>query len=166
MDLNRVTRLAETFRNALVQCDKAKMPEGLRNFPLGSCGDASLLLAEFLRQHCLGDFNYVMGYRGDGTHAWLQHGDLIVDITAGQFEENDYPVVVTYNSEWHKTLNGRVENRADFRVYDAYTRVVLSSSYRLVLAAIPPEAQPSPEKAPEGTAPNPRPQPDCAVPHG
>lgn len=92
----------------------------MRNFPRGSCGDASVLLARYLTDHGEPGFCYFCGDRrkpeGDyGSHGWLQREELIVDITADQFDEIDQRVIVTDRSAWHEALHGRADQLADYR---------------------------------------------------
>ena len=37
-------------------------------------------------------------------HSWLQRGNLIIDITADQFEEISEQVIVSTSSRWHENL--------------------------------------------------------------
>ena len=84
-NLNEIRQCTEKFRTALEQSDLSRWPT-LANFPRGSCGDASLLLEKYLRDGGFDDFHYVYGEICEAgqwhTHAWLQHDQLIVDITA------------------------------------------------------------------------------------
>jgi hypothetical protein len=85
--LNKIRQLATAFRAGIENCDPAKMILTMRQFPRGSCGDASLLLARYLRENGAGEFQYVLGERGEGnhwtSHAWLEQAEVIVDIAAG-----------------------------------------------------------------------------------
>ncbi|BDI33354.1 hypothetical protein CCAX7_54050 [Capsulimonas corticalis] len=80
---------------------------GLSAFPVGACGAAAEILQRRLKAAGMGEFKYICRYRypPDGrtvTHAWLEKDDLIVDITADQFEgEGQDPVIVTRFSPWH-----------------------------------------------------------------
>lgn len=140
--LNELKELASAFRAALEIADYSRLPITLQAFPHGACGDAALLLAKFLQEHGHGQFDYVLGRRGDGSHAWLQRGSLVVDITADQFNEVVEPVIVRDGSPWHSSLNGEVEHVADFMLYDPHTRTVLAGAYSLVCARLPVHLQP------------------------
>lgn len=71
------------------------------------------------------------------SHAWLQSGELIVDITADQFPDVDARVIVLERSAWHIALNGEVENVADYRIYDGYAGANLGGGqYARILARI------------------------------
>jgi len=136
--------LAQTFRGAIERCDRAKLPITFSNFPRGSCGDAALLLGRFLKDRGFGDSDYVLGWRGDhesgSSHAWLQIGDLIIDITADQFADMDQPVIVQESSTWHAAFNGEVQNEGDYRIYDDHTVQVLGAAYARVIARLPENA--------------------------
>lgn len=62
------------------------------NFPLGCCGDASDLLAQFLLENDIGTYSICGTYREGSfedylTHAWLlTENRIIIDITGDQFK--------------------------------------------------------------------------------
>lgn len=70
-------------------------------FPRGACGAASNVLGLYLTQHGFGDFEYVAGKNGDQTHAWLEQGGRIIDITAKQFSPEIDAVLITTNRAFH-----------------------------------------------------------------
>ena len=133
---------AKQFRVALEICERDSLPITFENFPSGSCGDATLLLAKYLQNSGLGFFDYVCGeIYEDGerkfqSHAWLQREDLIVDITADQFDEIEAAVLITRNHSWHNQFEVDVRHLADFEVYDEHTKNTLSSAYNSVVAHI------------------------------
>jgi hypothetical protein len=129
-------QLATVFRRAIVQCDPKALGITLQHFPNGACGDASLLLAKYFEHHEHGQFDYVLGQRNGHSHAWLQQGDLIADITADQFEDQDRPVIVTRDHGWHRGFHGEVQGVADFERYDSYTVSVLRNSFRHITRQI------------------------------
>lgn len=108
---------SKKFRIATEKVSK-RLGINFEHFPKGACGDATILLGEYLYQLGFGEFHYILGYDASGaSHAWLQKDKLIVDITADQFEGLFQSVIVTTNSEWHKNLNGELENIACIEVY-------------------------------------------------
>jgi hypothetical protein len=133
---------AKQFRAALEHCERDLLPIAFENFPRGSCGDATLLLAKYLQNSGLGFFDYICGevYEDGGrkfqSHAWLQRGNIIVDITADQFNEIEAPVLVTRDHSWHNQFEVEVKNVADYEVYDERTKRILSSAYESVIACI------------------------------
>ena len=52
---------AAQFRTALEECERRLLPITFEDFPRGSCGDATLLLAKFLQDSGLGMFDYICG---------------------------------------------------------------------------------------------------------
>jgi len=121
------------FRSAMEHADKHCLPISLQDFPRGACGDATLLLAKYLEEHGFGSFNYMLGSRNGHSHAWLQQGDLIVDITADQFPDVADPVIVTRQSDWHNKFQGEAQHVADYEVYDERTRAILGGAYDKVI---------------------------------
>lgn len=86
-------------------CEPTELPWS--GFPRGACGDTALVLGQVLDDEGVEGFKYVCGnkYESDGrpsSHAWLQSGEWIVDITADQFPDVHESVIVTNKSEWHE----------------------------------------------------------------
>jgi len=50
-ELNPIAALAAEFRAAIECCPRERLPIGLSDFPKGACGDATLLLAEYLERN-------------------------------------------------------------------------------------------------------------------
>lgn len=123
---------ATRFRYALEQCQPfARKPAFcslavMASFPNGCCKVSSQLLARYLveqrvipREHILFSVNGCRmpinkQWTGDDeygnenqTHAWLETGDTIVDITADQFPDQSQKVIVTSNRLWHDLFNGQ-----------------------------------------------------------
>lgn len=70
------------------------------DFPRGACGVTSELLGRYFRDFMNMEAYYVEASRDDDcTHAWVTIENLIIDITADQFDQE--PVIVSYNSPWH-----------------------------------------------------------------
>jgi len=81
----------------------------------------------------------VLGERGDhqantwSSHTWLEKQNLVVDITADQFPEISDKVIVCLDSEWHRQFNGKIEHKADYRIYDSRTAASLNNVYNEIL---------------------------------
>jgi hypothetical protein len=137
--IERIRVKAIAFRDGIEMCDRSKLPVSMQDFPRGACGDTVALLGTFLFENGLGEFAYVLGEIGSygggnwSTHAWLQRGDLVVDITADQFRDIDDAVIVTTQSSWHRSLGGKQKNVANFRKYDAHSAAELARAYREIL---------------------------------
>jgi hypothetical protein len=140
VDLSKLKELAANFRSAIERCDPEKLCPRLRNYPRGSCGDATPLLGTYLIEQGMEPFMYVSGERGDkddGTwtsHAWLEGDGVIVDITADQFPEISERVVVTTFSPWHGTFEQNKEHIADYRFYAGQAAgTMLENCYRVII---------------------------------
>lgn len=120
-ELATIEELAQRLRCALESVPRANLPLGMRGFPAGACGDAAQLLGAYLTDSGVHGFVYVCGSRGskdDGTwtsHAWIERASLVVDITADQFPDAPTPVIVSDDSEWHRSFEAEELGPADFR---------------------------------------------------
>ncbi len=108
-DIMELARSARTLleRNAL-QCPVASVPPMWHQFPAGCCGDTSDILAVVLAHVGVPDVRTVCGYFREYTgcsHAWVEVGELIIDITGDQFNARaDFPlpaVFVATDRRWH-----------------------------------------------------------------
>lgn len=144
-----VLALAAAFRAAILRADTGRLPLTLHNFPSGACGDASLLLAQFLNDSGLGAALYVWGLRGRYSHAWLELDGLIVDITADQFAGDPeamlflgeppqaaYGVIATVNHTWHSQFEDLNRRAARIDVYDDITNSHLLEAYREICSRL------------------------------
>jgi hypothetical protein len=124
-------RLASRFRSGILRCNRLSLSlPTLRDFPRGACGDASLLLGKYLQVQRCGLAHYVLGERAGLPHAWLQLHGFIVDITADQFEDQSASVIVSTDSSWHRSFNGKMHSPADFCLYDRETVFKLTNAYQ------------------------------------
>ena len=142
-EIKNLICLATRFRNALVAVVEDHVKARIRGFPIdafprGACGDAARLLATYLREQECGTFDYCFGQRRGKSHAWLWRGELVVDITADQFEDQDSPVIVTRNSIWHSTFRDIREGSAYFDQYGDSDRNRMLRFYELIIQRIDP----------------------------
>jgi hypothetical protein len=126
-------RLALNFRQALLRCEKNKLPISLRTFPHGSCGDTSLLLGKYLQVNGFNGIRYICGWKDRQSHAWLLVDGFIVDITADQFSGISDGVIVTDDHTWYKQFEINTDHIADFEIYDEYTKSWMQSTYNYIL---------------------------------
>jgi hypothetical protein len=129
--------LAERFRTAIEACDLKRLPIGFHEFPRGSCGDATLILAKYLEDNGQAGFAYVCGIRDSHSHAWLERDGLIVDITCDQFLDNEDSVCVSRRSAWHAQFEIDRESSADIDLYNDLARVGLGAAYSRILQSMP-----------------------------
>ncbi|MCP4124426.1 MAG: hypothetical protein GY751_22005 [Bacteroidetes bacterium] len=108
-EIEKLYLASKDFRNAIDTCYR-ELGVAFSSFPRGSCGEAAPMLGTYLIEQGLGEFQYMLGDYGSieggnwSSHAWLQSGNLIVDITADQFPDIDKKVIVQEDHEWHKNL--------------------------------------------------------------
>jgi len=136
-DTLRIRDLAKRLRAAIEACDLGTLPITFHEFPRGSCGDASLILAKHLKDNGQKGFAYVCGMRDGHSHAWLERDGLIVDITGDQFADNEDPVCVSRRSAWHAQFEIDREDLSDIDLYDDFTRFNLGAAFETISRHLP-----------------------------
>lgn len=124
------------FRKAIEKTDKSLLPISFQKFPKSSSRDTSWILAKYLQENGYGEFAFVCGSRGLHSHVWLQQDNLIVDITADEFEDQKNKTIVVSNSEWHKMFNGQVQQIATMENSDLSIQTTLLNTYNVVIGNI------------------------------
>ncbi|MCO7188529.1 MULTISPECIES: hypothetical protein [unclassified Pseudoalteromonas] len=94
--MGNLEQLATEFRDAiekLIASDTSISTYGFKaRFPHGQCLNSSQMLATYLKDKGIEDVSVISGTIGNmDSHAWVTVKDLIVDITADQFEDYAYP---------------------------------------------------------------------------
>lgn len=100
-------------------------------FPRGWCGCVSRVLGAFLvEKYPEEKFDYVCGRR-NGTHAWIEHNGIVLDITADQFEDCNEPIIVkpykesffhqTFEIEYRYPCQG--ENKREYEERTIYEKI-------------------------------------------
>ena len=141
MEIEEIYIAATNFRNA-IEAVSPYLGISFESFPRVSCGDVAPMLGTYLAEQELGEFQYMLGNYGSeaegnwSSHAWLQLGDIVVDITADQFSDVTEPVIVQENSEWHYDLDGEAQNLGDYRIYGPRTVANLGRLYAKIVAEI------------------------------
>ncbi len=129
-----LTRAATRFRQMIENADRAKLPIEFENFPTGSCGSASRLLAQYLIDGGLDAPNYVVGDIVEPTksrsHAWLELDGVVIDITADGFDPDMPKVVVTKGSSWHHQFRIRDEHLPAINLYEDRPIPRLAAAYQ------------------------------------
>ncbi|MCC5467640.1 hypothetical protein [Pelosinus baikalensis] len=133
----KIKNLSCEFRQAILKCEATKLPIGLQAFPIGSCGDASLLLGKYFQQNGIAEAFYICGWRDTQSHAWLLVDKLIIDVTADQFPEITESVIITEDQSWHQQFIIEINEIADFERYDDCTKNQMRSTYSYILSQIP-----------------------------
>ncbi len=135
MGMYELEEAASDFRELIIRTPKNSLPTALQDFPHGACGDVTLLLGHYLTERGHGEFRYYLGWRDGRSHAWLQAGALIIDITADQFDDFDDPVFVSDHSPWHEGFAGTDQHAANLNVFGEPTTSTLQSIYGAILAS-------------------------------
>ena len=107
--------LVAEFRAALDQINWATMPIGFKNFPSGTCGDISDILAEHLYLQGIENIEYVCGKNENGTHAWLEIDGFAVDVTADQFDGITDRFLIQSPKIWHSIFEERDRRTAGYK---------------------------------------------------
>ena len=145
--MNDIKRLVGQFRDAI---DRAKKKgefetyDGFVNFPRGSCGDTSLLLAQFLLENDIRT-DYVCGTSNNQSHAWLltDNHNTIIDITGDQFEGDpdflnyDKSVYVGAEDDFHRLFKGRkIRKNIGLDDFDSECQSMLKELYSRIIKYI------------------------------
>lgn len=123
MEREELFAIASRFRSAIESADLSENSVGreaslrMRDFPHGACAEASDLFSIFLTERF--ELSPLVAKGGQieegekwfGTHEWLKHNDLVIDITADQFEMVDDRVIVSKDSAFH---NKYVQKEFDY----------------------------------------------------
>lgn len=117
--MEKCRRLCAAFRKALEESPYAPgMP-----FPEAACGETCRLLAQWLSDHGY-DFDYVTLERLSDrySHAWLQRGSIVIDITSDQFDrsfpkvfvgkDSDHPMYAELSITFRRSSNEQYRPRA------------------------------------------------------
>jgi hypothetical protein len=138
--------LSLTLRKAILRTDRRILPVSFHDFPRGSCGDACPMLGNFLLENGFRCPEYVAGTAGPFTHAWLEIGSLVIDITADQFVDNPEAlvwvgvpetmrdgVIVSTDRTWHDQFTQDTRHLADIEIYSVEAKEHLYRAYRAIL---------------------------------
>ena len=135
--MEEVRSLAHVFRKAIIDSNGADLIS-FDDFPTGSCGDASILLGEYLYELGHGEWTYRSGFREVGvqSHAWIERNGWLLDITADQFDEISESVWLTRDRSWHEQFLYAPEDEhiARLHIWDEHTRQMLTEAYERIMA--------------------------------
>lgn len=112
--MEEIKELAERFRNlvdSFIKSDEIVRTINFKEcFPYGQCLNTSQMLAKFYRDKGFDDVRVISGNKSTKpcSHAWIVVNGLIVDITADQFKDLNYPpVFVSEKSELHSQYEAK-----------------------------------------------------------
>jgi len=104
MDVRAVVEREAKAVRGFLEKPIARATVAFRVFPAGGCGNASEMLGVWLKECGIDGAECVAGDRGDMSHAWLEVGDLVVDITSDQFEDGLGSVYVGRRGLFHESF--------------------------------------------------------------
>ncbi|NRA21143.1 MAG: hypothetical protein HRU05_11750 [Oceanospirillaceae bacterium] len=131
--MEEITKKTVMFRDAIIKTiADDSCPETMSEFPKGCCGESTLLLSTYLCEQGLGSFMTTVGQKGTASHAWLTHGEYIIDITKSQFEDCPDDIMVTNDSEWHRGFTSEATCENDLIGEGESQRAY----YEIILAAL------------------------------
>lgn len=144
--MQQLRQLATTFRGAIEE-SKDEFPDSLKrkfeSFPKDVCFHASALLAEYFLEKGVPDVYFVVNGRLDGdpekSHAWIEIGTVIVDITASQFPDIFENVMIKENRTFHERFWGQQSQAAisDFGNYVPEARENFRKAYAKIRGRLP-----------------------------
>jgi len=115
MRQTQLHQIINNFHTAMIGI--AQDSDLFRDYPRGCCGNGSEMLCYYLfKEHNI-ETTIVTGeiWKPEyGSHAWLEYGELIIDLTCCQFDKCrlECPYVGT-DREWHDRWGE--DSRLDFR---------------------------------------------------
>ncbi|MDX9712580.1 MAG: hypothetical protein RBT56_08655 [Ignavibacteriaceae bacterium] len=126
MTEDELREIATDFRQAVEDSDLSEASIGkeanirVGDFPDSACAEISTVLGIVLTQmHNVTPLvEIVAQIENDkkewyGTHHWLEHNGIIIDITADQFEMIKDKVIVSDDSQFHKEYGKQIETYSE-----------------------------------------------------
>ncbi|WP_141505724.1 hypothetical protein [Paenibacillus luteus] len=129
-----IKTISNHFRDAFENMSIEFFPDSsfFSRFPSGCCGDSSHLLAKYFKDSGLSPY-YVCGWKGSQSHAWIQVDNLIIDITADQFDDVSDRVILTEYSVWHSEFVVSDRYLSDFEQHNVQSAKRYGIIYENVL---------------------------------
>lgn len=116
--MKKLDVLVHEFRYAIETAKRNNEPgDFFEDFPVGQCGRTSDMLAQFLIDNGISSIRYMNGtyYNENGSvmqsHSWLVVENMIIDITADQFQycteplRNNIPVYIGPTNEFYQLFD-------------------------------------------------------------
>ena len=120
--------------------------EVLSLFPVACCEYSSMMLARFLIEKKSYNIADVLMIKGQSIadvyqlHLWLKVNGVIVDITAGQFNEAEKSIIIDKHGSWHNEnfyVLDTFKPSIDFDNYvDEFDQLVLENDYLMIVQQI------------------------------
>lgn len=119
MNYDDIKTISTHFRDAFENMPIELFPDSsfFSRFPNGCCGDSSHILGKFFKDSGVSPY-YVSGWKDGKSHAWIEIDNLIIDITADQFDDICDRVIVTEDRDWYSKFNIIDRYLSDFEDHD------------------------------------------------
>ena len=105
-------------------------------FPKDKCMIAARLVGDYLHQQLdipLKRIQIATNSRRIGRHAWTMLDEIIIDITADQFDDCSEQVIVSRKSAWHRTWSQPEFEDHELSVGNDFADQVWSDLYQYIL---------------------------------
>lgn len=147
MSISKIEKDVLEFLHGFFQIDKGSFQfELLSLFPIACCEYSSMMLARFLVENKGYNIADVLMIKGQSVadvcqlHLWLKINGVIVDITAGQFNEAEKSIIIDEHGSWHNkffyVLNAYTPS-TDFENYvDEFDQPTLGNDYLMIVQQI------------------------------
>lgn len=147
MSIFKIEKDVLEFLHGFFQIDKDNFQfELLSLFPIACCEYSSMMLARFLIEKKGYNIADVLMIKGQSIadvyqlHLWLKVNGVIVDITAGQFNEAEKSIIIDEHGSWHNkffyVLNAYTPS-TDFENYvDDFDQPTLENDYLMIVQQI------------------------------
>ncbi|UJA00539.1 hypothetical protein [Acinetobacter johnsonii] len=147
MSISKIEKDVLEFLHGFFQIDKGSFQfELLSLFPIACCEYSSMMLARFLVENKGYNIADVLMIKDQSVadvcqlHLWLKVNGVIVDITAGQFNEAEKSIIIDEHGSWHNkffyVLNAYTPS-TDFENYvDELDQPTLENDYLMIVQQI------------------------------
>ncbi|NBC02370.1 MAG: hypothetical protein GVY20_01555 [Bacteroidetes bacterium] len=158
MNKKEITFYSRLVREAIERIDKKSLSPQFRMFPGGACGAASDVLGTYLDELGFTPIFRVLKYcripDQNQSHVWLEYDNLLIDITADQFNNhNQISPVFGFRDSVHVTEDPSIwynvfdydpdkdRRKAHYRVFEEFgdprTVNLIKGDYLKILEQIP-----------------------------
>jgi hypothetical protein len=106
------------------------------DFPKGKCLMAAYLVGDYLHQQLdipLNRIQIAINSWRNGSHAWTMLDEIIIDITADQFDDCSEQVIVSRKSAWHRTWSQPEFEEPELLAGNDFTDPMWSILYQHIL---------------------------------
>lgn len=147
MSVFKIEKDVLEFLHGFSQIDKDDFHLGLLSlFPIACCEYFSMILARFLIEEKGYNIRDVLMIKGqsisdvDQLHLWLKVHGVMVDVTAGQFNEAEKSITIDEHDSWHNKFFYELDvytPSIDFGNYvDEFDKPTLENDYLMIVQRI------------------------------